>query len=179
MAKSYSGAGSGRSCAGTVFFDFNPLRPVVATGSSLPLRARCLARLESLAQKVHPRRPVNPQHLLGRQGEELAYWFLRRQGYTIVARNYRFPRRRGELDLIGWEGGVLVFVEVKSRFRRDDYSALRAVDLDKRRQLIRLARAYRRRKGFVGRFRFDVVAVYQPHGSYPELELHRDAFWAE
>ena len=45
-----------------------------------------------------------PAHLrTGRRGEEDAYFFLRRRGYTIIARNYRSPHHRGELDLVGWD----------------------------------------------------------------------------
>lgn len=38
----------------------------------------------------------------GRSGEEDAYFYLRRQGYVMVARNFRTGRHRGEIDLIGW-----------------------------------------------------------------------------
>lgn len=157
--------------------ELNPLRAVTGRGRPLPWRARCRLRLEAWAARLH-RRPVNPEHQLGRLGEELAYWFLRREGYTIVARNYRLPRQAGELDLIGREGETLAFVEVKSRERRGEHSALGAVDGDKRRQLQRLARAYRRRIGHDGPIRFDVVAVYDARGPRPEIELHRDAFAA-
>jgi putative endonuclease len=51
----------------------------------------------------------------GIRGETLAYWYLRRQGYTIVSRNYRARHTFGEIDLIGWDGDVLAFVEVKTR----------------------------------------------------------------
>ncbi|MCU1296428.1 MAG: hypothetical protein JWO91_706 [Acidobacteriaceae bacterium] len=34
-------------------------------------------------------------------GEEDAYFYLRRQGYLMVARNFRSSLRRGEIDLIG------------------------------------------------------------------------------
>ena len=36
----------------------------------------------------------------------------------MVARNFRTPRCRGEVDLIGWESDVLCFVEVKTRTTR-------------------------------------------------------------
>jgi len=36
-------------------------------------------------------------------GEEEAYFYLRKLGYVMVARNYRSARRQGEIDLIGWE----------------------------------------------------------------------------
>ncbi len=54
----------------------------------------------------------------GRRGEEAAYFFLRKRGYVMVARNYRSARRRGEVDLIGWDRDVLCFIEVKTRTSR-------------------------------------------------------------
>lgn len=50
---------------------------------------------------------------LGNWGESLAAQYLTRQGYTILARNYRTPY--GEIDLITRIGNVTVFVEVKTR----------------------------------------------------------------
>jgi hypothetical protein len=51
----------------------------------------------------------------GIRGETFAYWYLRRQGYTLVARNYTVPGIKGEIDLIGYDGRALAFVEVKTR----------------------------------------------------------------
>ncbi|HXY78923.1 MAG TPA: YraN family protein, partial [Candidatus Acidoferrales bacterium] len=69
-----------------------------------------------------------PAHLLtGRRGEEDAYFYLRRRGYTIIARNYRSPLHRGEVDLVGWERDVLCFIEVKTRTTRDVKPAEAAV----------------------------------------------------
>ena len=39
-------------------------------------------------------------------------------GYVMVARNYRSPRSRSELDLVGWDGDTLCFIEVKTRTTR-------------------------------------------------------------
>lgn len=50
---------------------------------------------------------------LGRWGEWVALQYLRRSGWDIVARNWR--GRKGEVDLIAYDGLVLVFVEVKTR----------------------------------------------------------------
>ena len=36
-----------------------------------------------------------------------------REGYTIIARNWRCPR--GELDVVAWRDGVLAVCEVKAR----------------------------------------------------------------
>ena len=73
-------------------------------------------------------------------GREEAYFCLRQQGYVIVARNYRSPRRRGGIDLMGWDQDVLCFMEVKTRTSRDVKPAEAAVDREKRRELGGMAR---------------------------------------
>ncbi|HEY3385852.1 MAG TPA: YraN family protein, partial [Saprospiraceae bacterium] len=49
----------------------------------------------------------------GQWGEDKALALLIREGYEIVARNWRY--KRAEIDIIARENGVLVFVEVKTR----------------------------------------------------------------
>jgi len=122
-----------------------------------------------------------PGHLrTGRRGEEDAYFYLRRRGYTIIARNYRSPLHRGELDLIGWDGNVLCFIEVKTRTSRDFKPAEAAVDRDKQKELSMVARDFLRqmpdsRHGV--EWRFDVLAVYYERGqSQPAFELFQNAF---
>ena len=51
--------------------------------------------------------------LIGSQAEHLASEYLAAQGLTLITRNYRC--KRGEIDLIMQDAGVLVFVEVKFR----------------------------------------------------------------
>jgi putative endonuclease len=50
---------------------------------------------------------------LGRLGEELAAAHLGRLGFSVLARNTR--SRQGEIDLIAFDGQVMVFAEVKTR----------------------------------------------------------------
>jgi putative endonuclease len=121
------------------------------------------------------RRRWTPTQALGRRGEDLAHRFLRRQGYTIVARNYRLPTGDGEADLIAWDGDTLVIVEVKAR-QSDEYGPPdRAVGDDKRAHLRRLARAYARKTDTPWeRVRCDVVTVVFEGG--PQLQLVRNAF---
>ena len=38
----------------------------------------------------------------GVRGETFAYWYLRRHGYTIIARNFTVPGVKGEIDLVGY-----------------------------------------------------------------------------
>jgi putative endonuclease len=123
--------------------------------------------------------PKRAAHLrTGTSGEELAYFHLRTIGYTIVARNFRSPRRKGEIDLIGWNDGVLCFIEVKTRSTPQLAPAEVAVDQEKRRELRYVAREYLRRvhsKDGEPAYRFDVVSVYL-HASPPRFELTKAAF---
>jgi putative endonuclease len=49
----------------------------------------------------------------GRRGEGWAGWWLRLQGWRIVARRVHTPR--GEIDLVARRGRTVAFVEVKWR----------------------------------------------------------------
>jgi len=113
----------------------------------------------------------------GRRGEEDAYFYLRRLGYVMVARNFRSPRRRGEIDIIGWDKDVLCFIEVKTRTTHDVKPAEAAVDRDKQRGLAAVAHEYLRQAAPSCRWRFDVVTVYyERQSSQPLIELFRNAF---
>lgn len=142
-----------------------------------------LRQLDGLADRL--RRPsALPPHLqTGLRGEREALFFLRRTGFTIVARRWSSARVRGDLDLIAWQRDTLCFLEVKTRTSRDHLPAEAAVDYDKREQLRKLARAYLR--GFDERLRntiptrFDVVSVYLL-ASGVVCERSEDAFaWHE
>jgi len=98
----------------------------------------------------------------GRSAEEQAATFLRRErGFRIVARNWRNPRdRREEIDLVGRDGEVLVFVEVKARSAGARVPGYYAVDSGKKRVLRRVCRAYLGcLRGRPRIFRFDVVEI--------------------
>jgi len=117
-----------------------------------------------------------PNHLrVGSRGEQDAYFYLRKIGYVMVARNFRSPRCRGEIDLIGWEKDVLCFIEVKTRTTKEVKSAEAAVDRHKRQEVAQVAREYIRRLPSC-QWRFDVVTVYYDSGnSRPQFEVFRNA----
>lgn len=122
------------------------------------------------------RRKAGEDAPLGARGEEIAYWYLRERGFTMVARNYRRGGAGCEVDLIGWDRGTLVFVEVKTRRSDEVRKAEDAVDLEKRRHIVRAAQDYRRRAHVEAPHRYDVVAVYPQPGGPPRVEYFREAF---
>ena len=132
--------------------------------------------LDWLAVRVLPADPRPARHRIGAKGEEEAYFRLRKLGYVMVERNFRSPRSRGEIDLIGWETDVICFIEVKTRTSRDVKTAEAAVDRHKRREVAQVAREYLKGLPPTCQWRFDVVSVYYPHpGARPEIELFRNA----
>ena len=111
---------------------------------------------------------------VGDIGETVALGFLLRRGYDVVARNVRIGS--GELDMIAFDQGTLVFVEVKTRSRHDGYAPQSAVTHRKEEQLMRLARAFCHRYGLEKYpARFDVVAVVLQDGP-PHVEHFVGAF---
>src|SRR6185436_9115518 len=91
-----------------------------------------------------PTAPRRVQRRTGVRGETFAYWYLRRHGYIMVGRNFMVPGIKGEIDLIGYDGAVLAFVEVKTRTAERNVSGLPedAVTPDKRRLVSRMARQF-------------------------------------
>jgi len=133
--------------------------------------------LDRLAERVLTEDDGPERQRTGRRGEEEAYFRLRTLGYVIVARNYRSPRRRGEIDLIGWDGDVLCFIEVKTRGSHDVKPAEAAVDRDKRKELRGVAREYLRRLPANLSHRFDVVSIYiEKRSGSVRIELFKNAF---
>jgi putative endonuclease len=94
----------------------------------------------------------------GRWGERLAAKYLKKQGYLILARNYRI--RGGEADLVATKDGWIVVVEVKARRSSRFGAPEEAINRRKTRRVLKAGRAFCRSRGFsLGRFRGDVISV--------------------
>ena len=86
-------------------------------------------------------RGASPEHLhTARCGEMEAYFYLRSLGYRIVAKNYRSARDHGEIDIIGWDEGVLCFIEVKTHSKLGMVPPEIAVDAAKKGHIRSVAR---------------------------------------
>jgi putative endonuclease len=130
-------------------------------------------------------RPATPQSkkLTARQtgirGETYAYWYLRRHGYIFIARNFTPRAEKGELDMVGYDGETLAFVEVRTRTIRDDISALPELSITQGKQelLTRTAQHFlSERRVRECPCRFDVLAIDNNPGHAPAIRLHKNAF---
>ena len=96
---------------------------------------------------------------VGGDWEKSAAEFLTAKGMRIVEKNFRC--RQGEIDLIGYHEGFLVFVEVKYRRTNRRGYASEAVDYRKQCKICRVADYYRylHRISEFTNIRYDVVAI--------------------
>jgi putative endonuclease len=131
--------------------------------------------LADAARHRHRYRHTTIEQTNGRRGEDLAHRFLRRRGLKIVARNFHQRAGRGELDIVAWDRGTLVFVEVKTRASAEFGDPARAVGSEKERDVRRAAAEYLRRCGAPPeQARVDLVNIIL--GKPPRIEWIKDAF---
>ena len=103
------------------------------------------------------------RHFIGKLGEDVAERYLKQKGYKILARN--FSCKQGELDIIAENSGFLVFFEVKTRSNFLYGTPADAVDKNKIKHIIKVAKYYLHIHGWENRFiRFDVIEVYIDKG---------------
>ncbi len=103
---------------------------------------------------------MNAQRTLGNAGEDAALSYLKKQGYTLLKRNYRAGRC--EIDLIMRDGQAVVFVEVKARTGGRYGLGREAVTAAKQGNILRAAKHYlMENRLFQSPVRFD-VAEFDP-----------------
>ncbi len=113
--------------------------------------------------------------LLGDKGERLAARYLKKQGFRIIAWNYK--NQFGEIDLIAVDGDQVVFVEVKTRKSNYFGEPVEAVGYAKQKKLTKLALAYLKRHKLLDRSaRFDIIGIIWPEGGEPDIRHYRNAF---
>ena len=146
------------------------------------LLERALAWMDGLAARRGRTADLAAHLKTGLEGEEAAFFHLRRKGYTVIARRWTAGNLPGDLDLIAWQGPLLCFFEVKTRTEHDLTPAEAAIDSHKRNVLRRLARQYMRQLpgGAATQARFDVISVYLVPGQEREVTHFENAFgWSE
>jgi putative endonuclease len=114
-------------------------------------------------------------HNLGQQGEELAADHLKKEGYKILFRNWKWGKH--EIDIIAENNEFIVFAEVKTR--SDDYRMhpVTAVTRDKQRSIIWAANSYLQKFGVDKEGRFDVITIIKKPDDKFEIDHIEAAFY--
>lgn len=114
--------------------------------------------------------------LLGDKGEKAAVAYLKKQGYRILAKQYR--NQFGEVDIIAEDRKTAVFVEVKTRTTEAAGQPFEAVDRRKQDKITRVALAWLKKHQRLEKpSRFDVISIVWPEGSAePQISHFQNAF---
>lgn len=100
---------------------------------------------------------MNKRAVTGQQGEAAVTRYLEKEGFEILATNYR--ERYGEIDIIASKKEVVCFIEVKTRSTEYFPTSL-VVTKSKQQKIIRTARHFAlQHKLFNKALRFDVAIV--------------------
>ena len=112
---------------------------------------------------------------LGKLGEEQAVARLKKEGYRVIARNYR--NTFGEIDIIAQDGKTLCFVEVRTRTKDWHGHPFESISSVKQKKIIRAAQGYLTERDIDDiDARFDVVAVIPDEAGGFTVELIKNAF---
>jgi putative endonuclease len=104
---------------------------------------------------------------LGKTGECKIADYLTYKGWKILEKNFRHNRK--EVDIIARKKSLIIFVEVKTRRNEKFGKGLEAVDVNKRNNIISVARYYLRSKNLMNcNVRFDVASLDGNAVSYIE-----------
>ncbi|MBR6739494.1 MAG: YraN family protein [Clostridia bacterium] len=109
-------------------------------------------------------------------GESYAARYLIDKGYTVLASNYSC--RFGEIDIIASKGGIVAFVEVKTRVSDSFAKAMESVNAEKLRRIVTTAGLWISQNNPGLQPRFDVIEVYldRRSGKPPRIE-HIENVW--
>ena len=90
-------------------------------------------------------------------GEHIAARHLRKNGYSLIAANYR--SRFGEIDIIAQKGPYIVFVEVKTRSEHFLALPRESVTFDKQERIQKTAMLFLAQNQTELQPRFDVLEI--------------------
>jgi putative endonuclease len=111
---------------------------------------------------------------LGKQGEEMAVEFLRKNGYEILDTNWTF--QKAEIDIIAQIENTLAVVEVKTRSSLDFGLPQDFVKPKKIQLLVKAINEYVISKNLDVEVRFDIIAINKEGKSFA-IEHLIDAFY--
>ena len=97
------------------------------------------------------------RRITGKNYEDIAQEYLKKQGIRILARNYR--GFQGEIDLIGEDREYLIFIEVKYRKDNSYGEPWEAVSKAKQKKICKVARQFCYTKNRNKQIRYDVISI--------------------
>ena len=115
---------------------------------------------------------------VGKWGERYALDILDREGYILIETDWRPPRGHRDLDIIAYtpDRRVIVFIEVKTRSRRQAMLPEDAVDRKKILNLQHAANQYIKMFNVVEEVRFDIISIIREDNNVESYEHIVDAF---
>lgn len=116
---------------------------------------------------------LNQSQELGKKGEEIAAFFLVKNGYKILHRNWHFGHK--ELDIVATLNELLVVVEVKTRWTNYWEEPKESVRRKKQKFIIDATEEYVQKYNINLDVQFDIISIVLIDGKY-EIEHIQDAF---
>ncbi|MCX6256100.1 MAG: YraN family protein [Bacteroidia bacterium] len=103
-------------------------------------------------------------HNLGQKGEDLAADHLKKAGFKIVSRNWKWGKH--EIDIIAENKDFIIFVEVKTRTEDYQMHPVTAVTKEKQKSIIWAANGYLQKFNVDKEGRFDIITIIKTADSY-------------
>jgi putative endonuclease len=113
-------------------------------------------------------------HELGQKGEDLAADHLKKAGFKILFRNWKWGKH--EIDIIAENKDFIVFTEVKTRANDYQMHPVTAVNSAKQKSIIFAADGYIKRFNIDKESRFDVITIIKSGENF-EIDHIEDAFY--
>lgn len=113
-------------------------------------------------------------HDLGQKGEDLAVDHLKKAGFKILFRNWKWGKN--EIDIIAENKDFIIFVEVKTRTIDFQMHPLSAINREKQKSIVRAANGYLQKFSIDKEGRFDIITVIKSVESY-QIDHLESAFY--
>ena len=117
---------------------------------------------------------MNTTVKLGKYGENEAASYLKKKGYHILERNYRY--QKAEIDLIARRGDLIAIIEVKTRTGKALEHRVEAINRKKIQRLVAAADQYLSSRNIALEVRFDIIWITR-HPKGISLEHIKNAFY--
>ncbi len=118
---------------------------------------------------------MNHNRMTGNKGEEIAAGYLVKNGYTLLARNWRY--RHWEVDIIASKDRFLHFIEVKTRYSLRYGRPEESITRDKMNNLKNAAEEYQYQHPEWKYIQFDVMAITLVNDEAKEIFVIEDVYF--